>query len=577
MNGGAVKQSKESIIMTSRRIRIFVSLILAVSLIMSVVLIASAQDTPFNDLGSSYAQGEIAELYGMKMYQNFFLDNTDKFRPEEPITRAEFLVLMLNAVGYTQATQYSQKDVPFADYAEIPTAYQPYVAEGYSRKLMMGSGNGGALYSDWKNTITREQIATIIGRALNLTSNAELPSTDADDVSDWALPYVSGMYEMNYMRGYGDGRFSPQDNITRADASHLIYKLMDEGMFSPKELRIYAGVSALGYRNGKRLESAFATPYGLALSPKGALIVADSSSHMIRQVTADGVTTVIGKLGTLSPVGMPAGGHLDDVQAVDAELNTPRYVVASENGDIFFTEKGNNVVRVYRQKDGKVYTYSGNGEAGYINGAREKTQFNLPSGIAFRNGVLYVADTLNNCIRTIDASGNTELFAGIPGETGGYADGTAKRAQFREPTDIQFGSDGSLYVLDTGNSMIRKIKNSQVTTVAGAVTELDADTKCMIGGFRDGDAGEALFSSPAGLFVTDTDDIYVADTNNHRIRLISNGFVSTVAGSGVAGHTTGPALVSMLSRPIDVVFQRGRIYVSDSLNNTIMVVKGEEN
>ena len=132
-------------------------------------------------------------------------------------------------------------------------------------------------------------------------------------------------------------------------------------------------------------------------------------------------------------------------------------------------------------------------------------------------------------------------------------------------------------MLDTGNSMIRKIKNSQVTTVAGAVTELDADTKCMIGGFRDGDAGEALFSSPAGLFVTDTDDIYVADTNNHRIRLISNGFVSTVAGSGVAGHTTGPALVSMLSRPVDVVLQRGRIYVSDSLNNTIMVVKGEEN
>ena len=561
--------------MTKRRIRILVCAVLAVSMILSAMLFASAQESPFVDLEKTYARDEIFELDEMKMYQNFFLEKTDEFQPTAPITRAEFLVLMLNAVGYTQATQYSQRDVPFSDYADIPELYKPYVAEGYERKLMMGREIGGSLLSDWDNTITRQELATIVGRALNLTSDAKLPSTDADKVSAWALPYVSGMYEMNYMRGYGDGKFSPLDKVTRADASHLVYKLIDEGMFSPKELRIYAGVSALGYLNGKRLESAFATPYGLAIGTNGSLVVADSASHQLRSITAEGVTTVVGKLGKLSSIGMPIGGHLDGVEAKDAELNTPRYL-AVVGGDIFFTEKGNNVIRVYRQKDGKVYTYSGTGEIGYKNGKREETQFNLPSGLAYSGGVLYVADTLNNCIRTIDLNGSSTLFAGIPGEKGGFANGSAKDAQFCEPTDIQFGKDGSLYVLDTGNSMVRKIKDGVVTTVAGAATDIDEDTGCMVGGFRDGAADEALFSSPAGLFVTDTDDIYVADTNNHRVRLISRGFVSTVAGSGTAGHTTGPALVSMMSRPVDVVFQNGKIYVSDSLNNTIMVVKGEE-
>ena len=562
--------------MTKHRIRILVCVILAISLILSVVLLASAQDNSFIDLDETYARDEILELNEMKMYQNFFLESTDEFRPDDAITRAEFLVLMLNAVGYTQATQYSQRDVPFADYADIPALYQPYVAEGYERKLMLGYESGGALYSDWSNTISRQAIATIVGRALNLTSGAKLPSNDADTVSDWALPYVSGMYEMGYMRGYGDGKFSPFDNMTRADASHLVYKLIDEGMFSPKELRIYAGVSALGYLNGKRLESAFSTPYGLAIGSGGALIVADSASHMLRSITADGVETVVGRLGKLNPVGIPAGGHVDGVPAKEAELDAPRYIAVSSGGDIFFTEKGNNVVRVYRLSDGKVYTYSGNGETGYFNGVRENTMFNLPSGLAFKDNMLYVADTLNNCIRTIDSSGKTALFAGVPGEKGGYADGAANKAMFREPTDIQFDKDGSLYVLDTGNSMIRKIENGVVTTIAGAATALDADTGNMTGGFRDGPAADALFSAPAGLFVTDTGDIYVADTNNHRVRLISRGFVSTIAGSGAAGHTTGPALVSMMNRPIDVVVQNGKIYVSDSLNNTIMVIKGEE-
>lgn len=559
-----------------RRIRIAVCVVLAVSLLLSVALFALAQEEMFVDLENAYAKDEINELYETKMYQNFFIEKTDKFRPTEPILRAEFLVLMLNAVGYTQATNYSQDTVPFADYGEIPKAYQPYVAEGYARKLMMGYEGAGGLLSDWSNTLTRQELATIIGRALNLTSAAELPTSDADRVAEWAMPYVSGMYEMNYMRGYGDGRFSPTDKVTRQDASHLIYKLMSEGMFSPKELRIYAGVSALGYRDGARLESAFSTPYGLTLAENGAIIVADSSSHLLRSVTADGVATVVGQLGKLSEIGMPQGGHLDGVLAAEAALDTPRYTAVSSAGDIYFTEKGNNVVRVYRRHDGKVYTLSGNGQEGYVNGARDRTQFNLPSGIAISGGTVYVADTLNNCIRAIDSNGTTTLYAGIAGDTGGYVDGAIATAKFCEPTDIQFGSDGALYVLDTGNSMIRKIANGVVTTVAGAVTEFDEDTGNMIGGFRDGAADEALFSSPAGLFVTPTDDIYVADTNNHRVRLISGGAVTTVAGSGEAGHTTGPALVSMMCRPIDVVYQNGKIYVSDSLNNTIMVVKGEE-
>ena len=142
----------------------------------------------------------------------------------------------------------------------------------------------------------------------------------------------------------------------------------------------------------------------------------------------------------------------------------------------------------------------------------------------------------------------------------GDTDGPVAKAEFFDPSGIAVDAAGVVYVADSLNNKIRMISGGTVTTLAGTGSP----------GFADGLAGSAKFDSPLGLVVDSKGDLFVADSGNERIRRISGGKVSTFAGSGSTGDTDGPAASATFSTPTGLAFDnKGSMLVGDDTNDLI--------
>jgi sugar lactone lactonase YvrE len=204
---------------------------------------------------------------------------------------------------------------------------------------------------------------------------------------------------------------------------------------------------------------------------------------------------------------------------------------------------------------------AGTGAAGFANGAATAAQFNEMRGIALdKLGNLYVADRANHRIRKVTPGGTVTTFAGDG--TPGFKEGAAATAQFHHPTDVAVDDAGVVYVVDITNQRVRKIADGTVSTLAGTGTR----------GYADGPGVAAQFRDPWGLDVANG-KVYVADSYNHRIRVIdaASGVVDTYAGDGTAGYKNTNKLAAQFHLPEDVVVVRssGTMYVSDRDNHCI--------
>jgi len=212
-----------------------------------------------------------------------------------------------------------------------------------------------------------------------------------------------------------------------------------------------------------------------------------------------------------------------------------------------------------------VSTFSGNGSTGSTNGQGVVAKFNKPQGIAVdSSGNVYVADYNNHMIRKIDPSGNVTTLAGST--SSGSTNGQGASAKFKFPIDVAADSFGNVYVADKGNHLIRRIDSSgNVTTLAGSVGS---------GGLTNGQGTAAKFSSPYGVEVDLSGNIFVADHNNHQIRKIDPaGNVSTFAGSGTAGFANGQGTNAKFNKPIGLALDiLGNLFVADANNNRIRMV-----
>ncbi|CAI8886139.1 T9SS type A sorting domain-containing protein [Chryseobacterium sp. IT-36CA2] len=206
-----------------------------------------------------------------------------------------------------------------------------------------------------------------------------------------------------------------------------------------------------------------------------------------------------------------------------------------------------------------VSTLAGNGTEGYADGNVNSAMFNRPAGVAVDDaGNVYVADTGNYRLRKITPSGNVSTLAGDG--TQGFADGSPNNVKFNGINDLIVDAFGNIYVSDFYNNRIRKISPSgDVSTFAGNGTA----------GFVDGDNATAQFKNPAGIAIDKEGIIYVADQNNNRIRRITGGQVTTIAGDGVAGYIDGNALSSRFDYPTDIEVVGQDLYVVDNWNNKI--------
>ena len=319
----------------------------------------------------------------------------------------------------------------------------------------------------------------------------------------------------------------------------------------------FAGNGTAGYLDGTSTGAEFNTPMGLAVDASGNIYISDTFNNRIRKIATDGTVTTIAGNGT--------AGYVDGA-AADAEFYAPQGLAIDPSGNIFVADYGNNVIREITPA-GVVSTYAGNGNAGFVDGAASKVAtFNGPAGVAFDpKGNLFVADRNNNMIRKISPAGGVSLYAGVlkPGYTNLTVDSViGSWGAFTQPNGITADAAGNVYVADLGNNAIRQITPARViTTIAG------------------GPAQTALVGYPAALSVDASGNIFISDEAGRILKLTSARILYVLAGAtNVAGYADGTGAAAQFSTPQGIgVDGSGNIYVADLNNNRIRKVVVQTN
>lgn len=305
-------------------------------------------------------------------------------------------------------------------------------------------------------------------------------------------------------------------------------------------VRTVAGRGLAGFVDGDATEAKFNSANGIAVDRFGNRYVADTNNHSIRRVAPDGtVSTVAGVVGK-------GAGSADGVGTI-ASFNGPRGVAVTDDGQTLYVADSNShtIRRIAltaaadptQPSSWVVSTIAGFvGDGTYAEGPGGTARFNFPVGIAVTSsGIVYVSEFSGNRIRRLQNNGSnpsfnsswiTSLVAGSsvsPVGTAGTTDGFGTSARFDLPAHIAVDPAGNIYVADSNNNRIRKIDpDSNVSTLAGSTF-----------GYHDDVGTAAQFGQPNGVAVDSAGYVWVSDTSFHRIRRISpTGVVTTVAGDG---------------------------------------------
>ncbi len=306
-----------------------------------------------------------------------------------------------------------------------------------------------------------------------------------------------------------------------------------------------AGNSSAGFANGTGVNATFNAPQGVVADAAGNLYVSDSFNHLIRKITAAGVVTTYAGTGEL---GFQAG------TATTAKFYSPQGLALDASGNLYVADQGVN--SIYKITPAGVVTIlAGDGTSGSSNGTGSAARFNSPQGLAVdATGNVYVADRNNNRIRKITPAGVVTNYAGTGSV--GYVNGDATTlATFSRPTGIAIDGSGNLFVTDLGNSQIRKI------TTAGVVSAY----------FGNPNITDAL-NSPSAIAIDAQNNIYLTDQSGRIMRIVAdNSALYTIAGAvNTSGFADGTKTVSRFSSPTGIAVDASKnIYVADLGNNRI--------
>ena len=317
---------------------------------------------------------------------------------------------------------------------------------------------------------------------------------------------------------------------------------------------------------GPATASQLTQPKAVAVDSSGNLYIADTFGNTVRKVTPDGTTATFAGTGVQ---GYSGDGGL----ATAAQLNRPRGIAVDSTGNVYISDTDNQRVREVTT-DGKINTFAGIGVAGFSGdgAAPNLAELSSPSGLAVdSSGNLYIADLANNVVREISSS----IILTIAGafNAGYFGDGnTATSALLNSPSSVALDSAGNLYIADYFNHAIRKVTLSTkiISTVAGNGTA----------GYS-GDAAAATSAQlflPWGVAVDSSGNIFIGDSGNNVIREVaSGGNITTVAGNHASGAgyagDGGPATSALLNGASSlVVSSSGNVYIADTNNNAIRLL-----
>ena len=336
-------------------------------------------------------------------------------------------------------------------------------------------------------------------------------------------------------------------------------------------------ISLLPGDGGPAVEARLARPTGVAVDATGNLYIADSVNNRIRRVDTSGIITTIAGNGERGFTG-------DGGPAILAGLSSPEDVAVDATGNLFIADTDNNSIRKVNSS-GTISTVAGTGRRGFSGDGGPAVEAKLagPRGVAVdAAGNLYIADSSNHRIRKVDTSGTITTVAGTGERSFGGDYGPAVQARLSFPRGVAVDVDGNLYIADFENRRVRRVDSSgTITTFAGigkgisvlsvagqpadqvwlglvSDVAVDAEGNLYIAGFSrvdrvnpsgriytvagtgvtgftgdGGPANQTRVNVPFGVAVDAAGNLFIADTENHRIRKVDpSGTITTIAGTG---------------------------------------------
>lgn len=325
------------------------------------------------------------------------------------------------------------------------------------------------------------------------------------------------------------------------------------------DISTVAGTGISGFLDGSTATAQMGNPYAVAVTPDGGFLFADPTNNRIRKVLNGSISTVAGT-GAYGFSG-------DGAAATNAKLASPRGVAVTPDGGFLIADTFN--ARIRKVMNGVITTVAGTTGSGFSGdgGPATSAQLDYPNSVAMTaDGGFLIADEQNHRVRKV-FNGVIATVAGTG--TAAFSDGSTATAKLNYPSDIAVLPDGGFLIADAGNSRIRKVSNGTVTTVAG--TGIAGDS-------GDGSpATAAKIFTPASVALTADGGFLIVDATSNRIRKVLNGTITTVAGNGTAAFSGdgGPAEQASLKSPEAVgVTPDGGFLIADTGNSRIRKVEG---
>lgn len=342
----------------------------------------------------------------------------------------------------------------------------------------------------------------------------------------------------------------------------------------------FAGTGQAGFSGdgGPATQAMINQVVGLAVDGAGNVYLADERNNRVRKVDRNGVITTLAGTGQ-------AGFGGDGGPAAQAQLNGPTGVCTDPAGNVYINDNSNFRVRRV-SPGGTITTVAGNGQGSRVIGTTFGTvgdggpataaSFSIPIRCAAdRAGNLYVTDQGAHCVRRIDGGGTISTFAGrcvAAAATNGFSGdgGLATAAVLNNPTALTSDAQGNLYISDQFNHRVRRVDSGgMIQTVAGNGSQ----------GFS-GDGGPATAAGvpfPGSTAVDPAGNLFVVDNVGNRVRRVTGATINTVAGTGAAGFggDNGSPAQAMLNAPFAIALDAsGNLYVGDTNNHRVRRISG---
>ncbi|MEG0450296.1 MAG: S-layer homology domain-containing protein [Lysinibacillus sp.] len=510
------------------------------ALVIPIVVPTTAQAVTFTDTKGNPHEEAIYTLLEMGIVSGYS-DGT--FLPNKLLTRSDVVKMIgkwLISLGYEIPSDY-QSNPRFID-LKLSTNEEllQYAALVKDSGILVGTPDG--MLNPGKN-ISRENMAIVLVRAYEFMYGIDYVGyvkqrSFKKDVSDYeqakeeARPYIEVLDYFN-ITNPSNTQFQPKKTTSRGQFASFIARSEVVKNVNLVDVVTIAGTGRYDSVNGLAQDASFRFPTGIVALQDNTLLVADRHNQTIRKIQNNKITILAGLTLEKDSFGLPIGG--------------------------------------------------------LINGNKELAFFNEPNDLAVDSlGNIYIADSSNHAIRKITVEGQVTTLAG--NGLFGHVDEVGENAMFNSPQSIVCANDGTLYVADTLNHVIRKV------TTDGKVSTLNAPSDRVVevlpgevewaGDFKDGPLKQAKFNEPSGLALDEKGNLFVSDSGNQLIRYIdfSSDKVSTIAGNIKTasptslyvdgGFTDGPAGKSAFQFPKGLAFSKQHgLFIADSMNKSIRLLR----